>query len=296
MRTLAALLCVACLAPVPLAAQTLDRASAAVRSGGGGSRSSASSPPRTRGGGGGSFAAGGSAPRQRSGSRSSGSSGGLGLGWALDAPPPGRLPRHDTPGTGPAWIPPPAAPAAPDPDQGSGMSARDPGTRVFLAAGFDAAYVIPSMVRGTVSGRLVLPATLELLVQYAGYLEPRPHGLDAIAIGRLAFGTRFRAQSVDVRVLFGGRHFQDWFAAQLGLDAMIAMDLAPVDPLVVSAELAIGFVGSAWIAQARATIGARIDDVELHLGYDHVAIDAWNGEGGVQLGGPLLGVRVWAGL
>ena len=99
----------------------------------------------------------------------------------------------------------------------------------------------------------------------------------------------------DVHLRLGGslRHFQDYAGARFGGELVAGLELFPADPLVLGIEGAVGVVGDAWAAEVRGTIGLMIEVVELYAGWHHLALDALNGSGGVELTGPIAGVRLW---
>lgn len=199
-----------------------------------------------------------------------------------------------------------------------GLAPRDPlpmpppgppvGTRVFVEAreerapsrvraviGFDAGYVLHGVARGALSARLELPPMIDVVLGYSGYLEPTDAGFDAIAIGRLGLGARLVDEEVaQVRLAIAARHLQDWLGPRFGVEGQLAIDVDVYDATVLTIEGALGTLGEAFTAQARASIGVRpVEAVEIYVGYDHLVLQPLEAEvSAVELGGPIAGLRV----
>jgi hypothetical protein len=165
------------------------------------------------------------------------------------------------------------------------------------AASLDGGYVLGDAGRITAGGRLDLPASFYVLFAYSGYAQPNGSGYDALALGRLGVGVRCVDEpDAELRLAIAARHFQDWIGPQFGVDALLGLELALEGPLVFGAELSLGTVGSAIAAEARATLGLRFGAIEVYAGYDHLALQPFDGSvGAVDLGGPIAGIRALLG-
>jgi hypothetical protein len=153
-------------------------------------------------------------------------------------------------------------------------------------------YALGGALRGGVDGRLALPYLLDISTHYSFFLEATEEGLVAAALGRISAELRLIDDPVAQLRLGGGiRHFHDSLGGVVGGDGLIALDLFPIDPVVVSTELGIGFVGEAVVVSARGTVGAIFDSTEIYAGYHYEGLFA--GGEHVDLGGPILGVRAW---
>jgi hypothetical protein len=64
-------------------------------------------------------------------------------------------------------------------------------------------------------------------------------------------------------------------------------DVYPIKPIVISATLDVGSLGSATVFHVRGTVGYIYERWEVFAGYDFLRI------GTVNLQGPLVGVRLW---
>lgn len=160
---------------------------------------------------------------------------------------------------------------------------------------FDAGYVLHEVARGTLSARLELPASIDLVLGYAGYFEPTGAGFDAIAIGRLGIGVRLVDEEVArLRLAASARHFHDWLGPLFGVEAMLGTEIDVYDATVLAIEASLGTLGETFAAQIRVSLGVRpIDAVEIYAGYDHLVLQPFDGESRpVELGGPMAGVRV----
>ncbi|AKF08011.1 hypothetical protein [Sandaracinus amylolyticus] len=171
----------------------------------------------------------------------------------------------------------------------------EPLLETMVVAQLEGSYVIDDVGRGTASVRVLLPWPAEIFAGYSLYLEPRERGeTDFVALGRL--GAAWRAvddEAIQVRIGGSLRHWQDAEGARFGGEALAGVDMFPGEPLVLSFEGAAGIVGDAWVFEARGTIGVLMGPVELYAGWHHVALEATNGSGGVELTGPVGGLRLW---
>lgn len=167
--------------------------------------------------------------------------------------------------------------------------------RTMVVPQLEGSYVADGIGRGTASVRVLLPAPAEIHGGYSVYVEPLPGGgIEALALGRVGAAWRVLEED-DVHIRIGGslRHWQDYAGARFGAELLAGLEIFPADPLVLGVEGAAGIVGDAWAVELRLTIGALIDIVELYAGWHHLALEALNGGGGVELTGPIAGVRLW---
>lgn len=155
-------------------------------------------------------------------------------------------------------------------------------------------YVLAGAGRVGAGLRLELPVPLDLFARYSLFIEPLSRGTDYAALGRVGLDWRF----IDTPEVLGRlgaafRHFQDAAGAMLGADAALGFDFFPGEPWVMSIDASIGFVGAAMVAQVRASVGVLIDVLEIYAGYDYEGLFAEGND--VDLGGPMLGLRIWGG-
>lgn len=171
----------------------------------------------------------------------------------------------------------------------------DPEARTLVVPQLEGSYVLDGVGRGTAAVRVILPIPMELLAGYSAYFEPLDGGgIEALVLGRI--GAAYRAiDDGPVQLRIGGalRHWQDYQGARFGGELLAGLELFPGEPVVLTAEGGLGVVGDAWAFELRASIGVIIEVVELYVGWHHVALEAMNGTGGVELTGPMAGVRLW---
>jgi hypothetical protein len=86
---------------------------------------------------------------------------------------------------------------------------------------------------------------------------------------------------------FGLRVLDVGTATHCGYNFSVAADVFPRKPFVLSLQLDAGEVGDASLFRARGTVGVLYRGVEVFAGYDYLNI------GGVDLQGPLAGLRIW---
>lgn len=85
----------------------------------------------------------------------------------------------------------------------------------------------------------------------------------------------------------GGRILTDPCSTRFGFGAIYGFDYFPVKPLVWSASIDAGWLGSAGVVHGRTSIGATIEHFELFAGYDFLRI------GSVNIQGPMIGLKFW---
>jgi hypothetical protein len=146
-----------------------------------------------------------------------------------------------------------------------------------------------------VGGRLLLDTTTRFGLQTSWtWLHER---LDADGPGRAADDMvlgdvngvyRFaQGERAEFRAGLGARILADGDHSHYGFNFTYGVDLFPVRPLILSATLDAGTLGSAGVFHARATAGVALSAFEVFAGYDYLRI------GSVDLQGPVIGLRVW---
>lgn len=160
--------------------------------------------------------------------------------------------------------------------------------------------------------RLMLPIPVELDARWLGLWEPQQGSDDYAAFGHEHVTWRFaQSGSVQFRSGVGLQHFienspsdeQEPFPNEpgaslepgltspqvhhVGGDFFYGFEALVGDPLVLSGQLHLGWVGQAFVWQARTTLGVMLGPVEAYGGYHHIDL------GGVPLGGPAAGARLW---
>ena len=164
---------------------------------------------------------------------------------------------------------------------------------VAVVASLDGGIALSSIARGGVALR-VLGAGLEFELRYTAYAEPSHEGTLWVGLGRYRGGVAL-ADSAEARVrIFGGLlHWIDDAGSQFGGEAGIGLDVFPDDPWVLSFDLSGGVVGRAALVSLRGTVGYIVGPVEFQLGWQHESVIPTVSGDGVDLSGPLAGVRLW---
>jgi len=164
---------------------------------------------------------------------------------------------------------------------------------VAVVASLDGGIALSSIARGGVALR-VLGAGLEFELRYTAYAEPGHEGTLWVGLGRYRGGVAL-ADSAEARVrIFGGLlHWIDDAGSQFGGEAGIGLDVFPDDPWVLSFDLSGGVVGRAALVSLRGTVGYMVGPVEFQLGWQHESVIPTVSGDGVDLSGPLAGVRLW---
>lgn len=164
---------------------------------------------------------------------------------------------------------------------------------VAVVASLDGGIALSSIARGGVALR-VLGAGLEFELRFNAYAEPGPEGTLWVGLGRYRAGVAL-ADSAEARVrIFGGLlHWIDDAGSEFGGEAGIGLDVFPEDPWVLSFDLSGGVVGRAALVSLRGTVGYLVGPVEFQLGWQHESVIPTVSGDGVDLSGPLAGVRLW---
>lgn len=207
----------------------------------------------------------------------------------------------------------------PDPPNGSVPYARQPATEHYVlgvhpyaggASGFggytsrsdlgrvasrvelELGYALGGAGRVGASARLQLPFLIDITTRYSVFVEPLDEGVAMLALGRIGAELRIvDCPVLQLRVGAAVRHFHDAAGGLVGGDVGVAFDIFPGAPVILSGEVTVGAVGQAIIVQARGSVGVIIDSTEIYAGYDFEGLVS--ADQLVDLGGPMLGVRLW---
>jgi hypothetical protein len=111
---------------------------------------------------------------------------------------------------------------------------------------------------------------------------------DETVLGNVNLTFRFAQRSwIEMITGMGVRLLTDRNDTRAGFNFLYGTDLFPIDPVIVSTLFEIGNLDNATVIHARATVGMIYGHWEVLGGYDFFRI------GGVNLQGPVLGVRLW---
>ena len=140
-------------------------------------------------------------------------------------------------------------------------------------------------------GGLLLDSNIRVGLESAWsvYIEPLTGGMyDELVFGDVnVFFRVAQDEHAESRLGVGARLMLDGDQVDAGFNATWALDVFPVDPLVLSLSIDAGNLGYAFVSHSRATVGLMLSRVELYAGYDVKTIDA------IVFHGPLGGLRVW---
>ena len=130
---------------------------------------------------------------------------------------------------------------------------------------------------------------MEVETAWARYLEALPGGgYDQLWLGDANMVLQFaQGETFQFHSGIGVRGMLDGDESTWGANFTYGVDLYPARPFIISADMDIGHLGSAFVIGARATAGVIISFVEIFGGWDSL----WIGE--ESLGGPVIGVRGW---
>jgi len=96
-----------------------------------------------------------------------------------------------------------------------------------------------------------------------------------------------QTESFQMRTGIGFNWLSDEVGSDFGFNFTYKGDFFPIDPLVLSAELDLGKIGSATLSQLRLTTGLNYRHAEIFIGYDHF----WLAE--TEFNGFISGIRIW---
>jgi hypothetical protein len=164
-----------------------------------------------------------------------------------------------------------------------------PGRSVAAQVRAEGGYIWGGVYRGRLGARLMMPFRLELDADLNAFAEPRPEGgTDRATFGGGHLAVRFaQTEHVQFRTGIGYQQYGDALGVERGVDLLYGFEAELGARLILSASGNLGTAGHAFVAQARGSLGVMVGPIELYGGYDHIVI------GGVELGGPTLGLRGW---
>lgn len=143
------------------------------------------------------------------------------------------------------------------------------------------------LTRSGVAARLLTDTRFELDGRGLWLHEPASEAPDAL-LGDAHVAFRFaQSDALLLRMGLGVRFWSDRELEDIGLDALLGLDLFPVRPLVVSAQASAGNLGQAAVGSARIQLGVAFRRFELLAGVE------WLWIGDVELSSPLVGMRLW---
>jgi hypothetical protein len=121
------------------------------------------------------------------------------------------------------------------------------------------------------------------------YTEKLPCGCrDTLWIGDLTATYRFvQNEWLLMHTGLGARFLLDAGHDRGGLNFLYGFDAFPVQPVHLFGSFEAGTLGSAGLVRLRGGVGVNCSHAELFAGYDFVRI------GGLNLQGPMVGLRVW---
>ena len=144
---------------------------------------------------------------------------------------------------------------------------------------------------GRVGLRLFLDTDtrLGLKTDWDWYTEKLPCGCrDQLWIGDVTATFRFvQSESLLMHTGLGARFLVDGGRDRAGVNFLYGFDAFPAEPVHLFGSFEAGTLGSAGVYRVRAGAGVTWTFAELFAGYDFVRI------GGVNLQGPMVGLRVW---
>lgn len=166
-----------------------------------------------------------------------------------------------------------------------------------FATGFD-------VHRIGVGARVMFPVPVELDARWFVLWEAPDGGTDVAMLGAEHMSWRFaQGENTSFRTGIGPLHYidatqspdsgtgmgqsQQGESNRLGVDLFYGFESLVGRPFTLNGELHFGALGQAWVWQARASLGAMLGPAEVYGGYHHISI------GGVSLGGPVVGARLW---
>ncbi len=136
--------------------------------------------------------------------------------------------------------------------------------------------------------RLDTTSRFGFVTNWNAFHERLGGGCDALVLGDFNLTYRFaQSETAALRAGLGARVLADRYSNNWGFNFNYGGEVFPVRPLVLTADLDLGSLGSAFVFHARGTAGMIWRGWEVFTGYDFLRI------GAVNLQGPLVGVRFW---
>lgn len=96
-----------------------------------------------------------------------------------------------------------------------------------------------------------------------------------------------QTESFQMRTGIGFNWLSDEASSDFGFNFTYKGDFFPIDPLVLSAELDLGKIGSATLSHLRLTTGLNYRHAEIFIGYDHFRLAE------TEFNGFISGIRIW---
>jgi len=140
-------------------------------------------------------------------------------------------------------------------------------------------------------GAMLLDTSLRIGLESSWnvYVEPlAPNATDELTFGDVNVFFRLAQDDwAEFRLGVGANLMLDGGRVDAGFNGTFALDVFPVDPLVLAVAFDAGMLGDAFALRARGTLGIMLSRLELFAGYDVHTID------NILFHGPVAGARVW---
>lgn len=161
-------------------------------------------------------------------------------------------------------------------------------TRLALRVGIDAARIEDDLARAGLDLRLELPFRFTVEGRAMRYHERVPgEDVELDTWGMAATWRLLQFRNAALRVGGGVLGLHDDAGGETGGEAIIAFDVQPVAPLLVSARASAGIIGAADRSELRIEAGAIRGRFEGAIGFERIEIED------VALDGPYLALRTW---
>lgn len=136
---------------------------------------------------------------------------------------------------------------------------------------------------------------LRIETEWQRYIEHLPSGAtDSLTLGSIGVGFNIHADdAITVLAGLGVCTFHDRYGDESGWYGKLGVELFPIRPLIISAEITGGFIradefdSETFLGGGRATVGVIWNRCEAYGGWQATWIES------VTLAGPLAGLRVW---
>jgi hypothetical protein len=142
-----------------------------------------------------------------------------------------------------------------------------------------------------VGGNLLVESTMRLGIE-SDFRELQQNGpnttFDSTTLGDANLFYRFaQSNQFQARAGLGFNYLTDRADTNFGGNFTYAVDWYPVKPVIVSAEIDLGWLGHESLFHFRVTEGVNWKYGEAFVGYDYYDV------GNFQVGGMVAGVRLW---
>ena len=136
---------------------------------------------------------------------------------------------------------------------------------------------------------------LRLDTEWQRYIEHLPSGAtDSLTLGAIGVGFNLHADdAITVLAGLGICTFHDRYGDESGWYGKLGVELFPIQPVIISAEIHGGFIradeydSETFLGGGRVSVGAIWNRVEVFGGWQATWIES------VTLSGPMAGMRVW---